>query len=1090
MSLLRRNLTVHFQQSVTVTSTSVVPQTAEVSVIPLQDASNAATVATYVGGVQTVTVVLANADNPVTFALVPSNFPGLSNPINYRILWRIGGVTGRTQTYDFAMPDADIDFDQLQSTGAIIDGSAYLQQSDLGVAGRVAMLNNSGEVIDASGTPVATPADIATVQSAIASDIATVQAQAVTDKNYLLDEISSQVGSASSTASTNLNQAVSSLTLNLNEEKAGRLSDVGRLTSSLSSLSSTVSSNSSTLFSSVASINTTLTSKADLDDTGHIPIAQIPPAAITNWIPLSSASARLSLNYPNDVQPGDIALTPTGVYGLIGTDPSNTADWYLLNQVLSVNGKTGTITLSASDVGAISSSASIPQSQITGLSTTIAGLASNATATSLQSQITNIVGDTTIVRLNSNNQISSSYLDSGVAYVNGTQITTKSGVVLSDSSTRGVISINGQTGVLTLTASSVGAIPSSGALQSQVIGLSTTLALKADLVSGKVPLGQIPQIPESQVTNLTSDLSTRAILLGSSGPDPSGTVPVSQLPSYPISKVTGLSGIINSNGLSSLSNVVARITDLENRTSSSGTSVGYIPAVQWNSGGTGDNLSLSSFVLSSPFGIYGSGANAGSYYFNSAGVPSGDAAFPVITPGGHLKLYRWNDNNPPDPTYALQSDLSSLSNTVASQGFQIGLKANSSDLSTQTGRINTLSGSKADLDPITNTLSLSQVPFIAKQHPQVVSSLNDLQSLTTTQVHVGDQAIILSGTGMGTYTLVGSDPSQLGNSGWVQHPVPVSTVGGSSGGVVGTVTSISGVSGKIYPDSSGNISLLASYIGAASSSIQTTVNAWSASPPWATPAQVTSAIGTSQLVRRKVDFACTTQLAIGSGGAPSGSPQIDVDASGNPIYAQNGMYVLLTRQNGVDSSNNPLPSRLNGVWVVNTSGSSTWSRPTDYSSGSTVYPDTIILVNSSFSSSGRSNYTLWQNVFTAPSVVDSTTVNAQTQWSQLGSVAPVTVTGSGGINISGTYPNIVVGTGSSATFTRNYYTTIVPGTSDSSRTVTHNLNNLCPQVTVVEDSSGNFILVGWKTVGNNSVVLDFSPSVMTIGNTYRVTVQG
>lgn len=1092
MALVRRNLVVHFQKSVKVTSTEVSPQSVEVSVIPLKDASNAQTVATYIGGVQTVIKPLIGDDNPVTFSLVPSDFPGLTNPINYRIMWRVGGVTGRTETYDFSMPDSDIDFDQLHSIGNIIDGQAYLQQSDLGVAGRVAKLDDNGNVIDASGIPTAMPTDIATVRQELSDAVGQLQVDDTYNKNYLLDEIGNQVSSSYSLLDESINQVSSSLIYSLNREHNERIDAIGLVSSDLVALNNTVTSNSSSLFGSVAGINETLSVKADLDDGGRVPVVQIPDEAITHWIPLSSAEDRLSLVCPDDVQKGDVVLTPTGVYSLIGEDPSNTSDWYRINQVLSVNGQIGTVELSASDVGAISSEGTIPQSQVTDLPATLASLASNSLADSLQSQITGIVNDDHIVRLNSNNQIDSGYLDSGVAYVNVlNQVVTKDGTVLSDPSTRGVISINGKSGVLTLGASDVGAIAVGTTLpQSQIIGLVSALSTKADLVSGTVPLNQLPSIPQSQVTGLTASLSGKADLIN-------GILPMGQIPVMSVSKISGLSDVINSNGLTTLSNVVSRITNLENRTGSSGGSVSYLPAVMWN-GATGSDITdLSSIVLSSPFGIYSSGPNTGTYYYNSSGVSSADAAYPVITSGGHFKLYKWNESNPADPTFALASDLSSVSTSVASLATTVGTKANQADLVTLNTRVTSLSVAKADLDG-SNTLVASQVPFIAKANPKVVASLSALRALTTTQVHVGDQAIISSGADMGTYTLVGADPSQLGINGWVIHPVPVS-FGGSG---VGTVVSLSGPSGtKIMPDGTGNISLVANDIGAAPSSLSTTVSDLTTTVATKqTIDQVNTAIGSSQAMRGRVDYVvrpftasgvdyCANGLTI-TAGAPSGAPYIDKSASNAPIPAPNNALVLLTNQSD---------SKLNGIWKVNSTG--VWTRPiNEYPVGSRVYPGTTVLVNCSFGTTGSTNYTVWQNdppaaptpIPYVPAVVDSVVsgVNNRTWWVNRGSLAPVSVQGSSGIIVSGTYPNIVLGSGTSDNFVRHHQVSIVPTSSTGTRTVTHGFNNNCPSVTVIEEVTGNMVLVGWKAVDSNSILLDFSPAIMSSGSTYRVSVQG
>ena len=96
-----------------------VPETVEVVVIPLSDSSLPAADATYVGGLQKQTVVLSQEDNTAVFDLVPTDEPGLTDRILYRIAWR-QGVIGRTYTYDFAMPDLDVSANEAEDIVAYL----------------------------------------------------------------------------------------------------------------------------------------------------------------------------------------------------------------------------------------------------------------------------------------------------------------------------------------------------------------------------------------------------------------------------------------------------------------------------------------------------------------------------------------------------------------------------------------------------------------------------------------------------------------------------------------------------------------------------------------------------------------------------------------------------------------------------------------------------------------------------------------------------------------------------------------------------------------------------------------------------------
>jgi hypothetical protein len=700
MAIVRRNLTVHFQRSVKLTSTDVVTQSVEVSVIPLQDASNAAAIATFVGGVQSLTIPLANEDNIAVFSLVPSNAPGLTNEINYRIMWRIGGVTGRTQTYDFAMPDADIGFEEIQSIGNIISGQAYLQQTDLGVAGRVARLNDLGQVVDAFGLPVASGTDLTTVQARLTTEITARLAEDQERQEFVQGQIQSQIGSVLNTTATNLNSSVAALNSAISSEVAARTGGDNALTASLSSLEGTVTSNAQSASASIATINTALNTKADLDSGGKIPIGQIPAAAITSWISLASAADRLALTHPSQIQVGDVVLTPSGVYLLTGTTPSNTSSWYLLNQVLSVNGQTGSIVLNPNDVGVttgssgsrvIASGITIPQAQVTGLTTLLSTLATQTTTTGLQTQIDTIKNDAGYVKLNGSGVINTSLLGTDVALINGlNQVVKKDGTVIGSGSGGSVFSVNNQTGVVTITTTSLGAV-STGAL-------TTALATKADLVSGKIPVAQIPTgIPQASITSLEAALATKATLV-------SGKLPVDS--------VQGLTAILTNNGLTSTSNLAGRVYTLEQSGGGSGGSgTASTKSVFWGGAGVSDTTdvtNLTSVNLFSPFGIYSTGPNAGQPYYRGAGVPASDVAFPLVTAGGHLQLNKWNESNAPDPVYALAGDLTALSSTVTALNTAVSGKASTSSVTALSGTVTGLTTSKADL--VSGKVPVAQIP--------------------------------------------------------------------------------------------------------------------------------------------------------------------------------------------------------------------------------------------------------------------------------------------------------------------------------------------------------------------------------------------
>lgn len=113
MTIQKRTLTIRFDRAVT----ADVPNTMEVTVLPLVTASDAPSNVTFVGGPQTKIVRLAADVNIVTFSLVPSTVVGLTQSIAYRIAWR-ERYLGRQFTYDFLMPDRNVDLVDLFPGGS------------------------------------------------------------------------------------------------------------------------------------------------------------------------------------------------------------------------------------------------------------------------------------------------------------------------------------------------------------------------------------------------------------------------------------------------------------------------------------------------------------------------------------------------------------------------------------------------------------------------------------------------------------------------------------------------------------------------------------------------------------------------------------------------------------------------------------------------------------------------------------------------------------------------------------------------------------------------------------------------------------
>lgn len=127
--------------------------------------------------------------------------------------------------------------------------------------------------------------------------------------------------------------------------------------------------------SDVTNLEQRLDIKADLVQ-GKVPTSQIPAMALTKPFSVTSRGGMTAL----DAQEGDIAIISAGADKgsyILGDGPSTSFDsWLLLAvessaPVQSVNGQTGTIVLSPSDIGAAPDSHSHTIAQITNLQTTL-----------------------------------------------------------------------------------------------------------------------------------------------------------------------------------------------------------------------------------------------------------------------------------------------------------------------------------------------------------------------------------------------------------------------------------------------------------------------------------------------------------------------------------------------------------------------------------------------------------------------------------------------------------------------------------------------------------------------------------------------
>lgn len=245
---------------------------------------------------------------------------------------------------------------------------------------------------------------------------------------------------------------------------------------------------------------------ASLDGTSKVPINQLPSAAVADVFDVASQSAMLALSATQ----GDIArrtdLSQTFV--LSSTNPTILSNWKLILSpaapVTSVNGLTGVVTLTASSVGAVAttavgaangvasldSSTLIPVAQIPGLN------ASKITAGLLDINRVPTGSTGTTVSLGNHNHDTAYLLQSARGVANGVAGLDSGGrVPLAQlpTSLGAVTSVNGFTGVIVLTASDVGAIATSA--RGAASGVASLDA------STLVPVAQIPNLDASKITS-------------------------------------------------------------------------------------------------------------------------------------------------------------------------------------------------------------------------------------------------------------------------------------------------------------------------------------------------------------------------------------------------------------------------------------------------------------------------------------------------------------------------------------------------------------------------------------------------------------
>lgn len=708
MALPLRNLTIRFNQTVLGDG---IPDTVEVAVVPLSTPSNP-NLGTFVGGTQKKEVVLVTDPTNVVFQLVPSDDPSLTERVIYRVGWR-SKYQGREFHYDIVMPDQDIRFDQLTDLGAVLGGETYLKNTDRGRLGGVAAIDDQGRVLDGEGHPVLGNEAAQSVQNNLDNEIVNRQHADQVNFNNLSSQIVTQVNQVTTTTAGNLALAVGTLQDADAHEAVVRSDAVDDLNTALDGLTTFVNAQITALNSTLTTQAAALLTKADLSG-GKVAVSEIPDIAIGRAVLAADQAAMLAL-LSSAVQQGDFAVRPDGAWQLQASNPGILGNWVRVVAVGSVNGQTGVVTLTAADVGARSSSVSIAQSDITGLSASLTAKADTSVTNGLNSRVTNIENDTTIVHT-SGGFINHTLNDSSMAYISGSSVTKKDGTVIVTSGGGVIESVNGQTGIVVLNAASVGARDASTPIaQADVTNLVSDLAGKASssdsrLTDSRMPLGHG---------------STHGV----SGTDP---VTIAQ------SQVTGLPTILSNNNLGNTSNHGNRIAALETLGVGGGGSVDPMATRFYGTGSFPGVTTISDFqtdgvLLKGPFGR---AVSDSTYYYTSTGAADGEERWPYITPNGHLQLRKWDETAPADSPPATQADISTV-NTA------IGLKADTTTVTALTSTVAT----KADLTAFNNLTT-------------TVANKADQSSLDTTNAAVALKASAASVTAL-TTTVAGKADSSV-----------------------------------------------------------------------------------------------------------------------------------------------------------------------------------------------------------------------------------------------------------------------------------------------------------------------------------------
>ena len=444
--MIKKQLTVKLMRSVTAVSRK--PENVEVTIVVVNggDAAYDSTIAKFS---ETQKVRLIEPTTNVVFDLVPSD--SVSPPILYRIGWR-RGVSGKLVTHDFYMPNQDIEFDDIKTQGEV-PGSRNVTENDIGRAGWVPRLDYSGNVLDGTGSSLATNDRVNTEISSLRKDIDSKDINIISNVTGIVsnqtaslrNELSSRIDSTNSSLSESIDNKTSQLrndlseTINTNKQLADdEISSLKQTTGSIQTAVSNLSLASSRT-------NTALNKKADLVD-GKVPNNQLPDSAYTRVFNITDRSGLVGLTGGSV---GDLAITPGATYVLAEMPPTTEGNWQKLSAtsgIQAVNNKTGSsVTITTED---------LPDFQ-------------GKIDTLLNKKVDK--DESGKVPYSSLDNIVVKYEEGALKDGNGSTIRLSN-----------VWSVNGQTGDVMITAEGIGARRSGPISQAEVVGLGTSLNSKVN----------------------------------------------------------------------------------------------------------------------------------------------------------------------------------------------------------------------------------------------------------------------------------------------------------------------------------------------------------------------------------------------------------------------------------------------------------------------------------------------------------------------------------------------------------------------------------------------------------------------------------